>query len=255
MEPSLFTLITASYCTPQTTLRMLKSFVKINGNGPWNILLYENSPENDVETVKLLTEQQIPYIRNPSGLHGYTINRAFQECKTKYVLVVDTDIVFKKPMDNLFEIMKKGFVALGNISGPRGGKNIMARLDPWFCLYDVETIRKHNITYYEKPICKDIKNAAIYDVGSSFLECVSKNNLRVASMQDIGNFFTHYEGMSWRIQKFSNTDPIGDIDIDPEAKHDSVILYNLGEKCKVKYLEETKELDVVDIKPGTFIQL
>jgi len=253
LNPENFTLIACSYNTPILTLTMLKSFAKLHGSGPFKLLLYDNSTNE--ETATLLTEQKIPFIRNPGGLHGPTVTKALRECKTPYALLVDTDIIFKQNMEHILSGFTQhlNIAAVGKASGPRGGKNIAIRLDPWFCLFNTKLINDNKIMYYRQIVSTDKSPWVIYDIGSSFVLDIKEANLKIVSINDIDKFFTHYEGGSWRLNRYSPSGAIGDIDIDATACHDNRVLYDLGKNQAEEYNKENKDLIESVLPAGIFI--
>lgn len=194
-----FTLVSCSYNTPDVTLTMLKSFVSVyNVEKNFPIILMENS--TDERTVSLLNECGVPFIRNVGMRHENAMDIALKLCKTKYALVVDTDVLFYRPLDSYF----KENTIVGEVCGDRGGAKLYPRVHPWFMLVDVEFANRNEISFYdEKRLGIIERNRApgiIYDVGSSFYEDFVKVG-NVIDTKDDRNFmdsFYHYEGMSWR---------------------------------------------------------
>jgi GT2 family glycosyltransferase len=207
------TVISCSYNTPQVTEVMLKSFIKVHGDGPFNFLLAENST-ND-ETKNILDEAGINYIDNPGGTHHSGVQLLLDACKTKYALLVDTDIVFKSNIKSLLTAMEQNDITmLGEVCGSRGGYNLHPRVHPWFCLINVENIKKHNIKFTDMvrvkatgsdgfynniPINQRPNDGTfLYDVGATFYEDIIKANLKVANIPNLNKWFVHYEGSSWQ---------------------------------------------------------
>ena len=86
------TLATCSYNTPEVTITMLKSF--FNYHGQTAVLVCENSTTDD--TTNLLIPLNVPFIRNKGGLHAPSVDLLIENCKTNYMLLVDTDVIFLK---------------------------------------------------------------------------------------------------------------------------------------------------------------
>ena len=207
------TLITCSFNTPEHTKTMLKSFVKVHGPGPFNIIVMENST-ND-ETSKFLSENGIFYISNKGGRHSQSIDELIFTCNTKYALLVDTDIVFKKHIGKLLDVMKKnGGVIMGEICGNRGGYNLKTRMQPWFCLLNTDEIKGHHIRFHDQkrinetgsnyfyesiPINPNQNNSnPFYDVGATFYEDINNAGLKILDARGISSYYSHYEGSSWQ---------------------------------------------------------
>lgn len=207
------TLITCSYNTPIITETMLKSFKQMHSElSNMNILIIENSTNN--ETQLILDSNKISYIKNPGGTHSKSLDNAFRNCKTKYALVVDTDIIFKRNVTTIFKKIKESNVHLCGIAcGDRGGFKLMPRIHPWFMFVDVEEVRNNNIKFHDKirikntrselfygncPINNIISTHPMYDVGCSFYEDIKNANLNICNIPSLENWFVHYEGSSWQ---------------------------------------------------------
>jgi len=239
------TILTCSYNTPDITLTMLKSFVSVHGDGPHKILISENS--NNEDTSKLLDENGVKYIRNPGSAHSQSIDALFKACTTRFALMVDTDIIFTQSINKLADVIKQNNAAiLGSIQYSRGGYLLHNRIDPCFCLIDLDLIKQNEIKFHDQkridesksndfykniPINYAIKNTIpYYDVGSTFYEDILKNKLMVVSAKQIDKYYKHYEGCSWRIgcgNKWLN---------------------DLGHKIWLEYQETIKKYENVCIK-------
>lgn len=240
------TLITCSYNTPEITLTMLKSFVYYHKqfSDHFNILLMENSTNN--KTKELLDENNIPYIRSVGLTHSLGVNEAIKICETKYCLLIDTDIIFKQPIVKLYEKMKlNDFAIIGEYSKDRGGYKLKPRINPWFCMIDVEKINSCNIRFHSQeriestnsvgffgniPINNNRSNEEMYDVGSTFYEDIVKNHLKIAIAKNIRELFVHYEGSSWQI----------------ESGH--IGYMQLGQQVRNSYLKNIETFKEVSIK-------
>lgn len=207
------TLVTCSYNTPEVTIGLLKTFYYHHKNvlSKFNIVLMENSTNDD--TTQLLKENNVPFYRRPGLNHSVGVNEALLNVKTRYALLVDTDIIFHKsivPIYNIFKI--NGYATLGKIMGSRGGYNLVPRVFPWFQLIDMKQINDNGISFHSQeridrtgsngffgniPLQRN-EGRLYYDVGSSFLEDIINKGLTVHNVDLENNLFTHYEGMSWQ---------------------------------------------------------
>ena len=207
------TLITCSFETPKITETMLKSFRFMHKNiDKMHLVLMENS--RDEETRTLLDSHGIDYTINKGGTHSKSMDFAFSLCKTKYALVVDTDIIFKKNVSDIFEMIKRNDIDLCGIEcGDRGGYRLMTRIHPWFMFVNVDKIKEKKIWFHDEerivksqsqafyknvPLNNIRLNTPMYDVGSTFYEDVKNANLKIANTPIIQNWFVHYEGSSWQ---------------------------------------------------------
>lgn len=237
------TLATCSYNTPEVTLTMLRSF--FNHHDSTNVLVCENSSNED--TIKLLEENKVSYIRNKGGLHAPSVDLLIENCKTDYMLLVDTDVIFLKNHEDIFKQFKSAdLTLLGEICGDRGGKRLHKRVHPWHCFINVKNVKENKIKFYdyERQIKRD--GSPIYDVGASFFEDIKKANLKIAHVKLEDIYYTHYEGMSWRTLKYGSKE--GNIDVDPEATHNNEGLYNYGKMVEKLYMEEIPKYKNVTIK-------
>lgn len=245
----LFTLMTCNYNTPKHILTMLRSFVKTNGDGPWNLVLFDNS--TDEISSGLLNENEIFHYRTPGQTHSPTIDKLLLNCKTKYALLVDSDIIFRQKIDKLIDVMEKtGAAILGQTCGDRGGYRLNKRVHPWFCLINVEKVKQHKISWHDQkriddtnsgyfyknvPICPFVGNITpFYDNGATFYEDVCKAGLRIVEAIGIEKYYTHYEGSSWQ----RNSGHSG--------------FENLGNSVYEMFLKEYEFYKDVDIK-GKFV--
>jgi len=206
-------ILVCSYNTPLHVITMLKSFVAIHGEGTFNIIIMENSTNDD--TRKLLDENNIPYIKNPGGTHSKSIDEMILTCNTKYALLVDSDIIFTQKIDKLLDVMQKNNGTLmGEICGDRGGYRLHSRIQPWFCLINVDNIKKSRIRFHDEdrinksgshyfyqavPLNPNVNNPIpFYDVGATFYEDIDKQKLNIIDAKGIIKYYKHFEGSSWQ---------------------------------------------------------
>ncbi len=236
------TLISCSYNTPNITLGMLESF--FTRHLDTYVFIVDNS--TDEATAELLKQHNVPFIRNPKGVHIKSVDILLNHVKTKYALLVDTDIIFLKPHDDIFEKFKEmDLTLMGEICGDRGGKLIHNRVHPWHCFINVENIRNNNIHFYNES--KQFSTSPkIYDVGCTFFSDVRENKLKVADARLHDTYYRHYEGMSWRTKRYGATE--GDIDFDPDATHNNHALYQHGLMIERQYNIEISKYRGTPIK-------
>ena len=195
------TLITCSYNTPLITLTMLKSWMAVH-NKTQRLVLVDNS--TDQLTRGLLHDNKIPYTCSPGNTHGQGVNEALKLCKTKYALLVDTDIIFLKDHTSIFNQFKEmDLTVMGKVEGDRGGKSIYNRVNPWHCFINIEKLKEHNIIFFDEQRMKDsFKTDKIYDIGSTFFEDIKKAGLKIGNVDLENTHYQHLEGMSWYNNKF-----------------------------------------------------
>lgn len=206
-----FSLVSCSYDTPHVTLTMLKSWKEVNGKVSNKIFIVDNS--NNEETSEILKENDIKFKRNNGGAHFNGVQIILNEVTTRYVLLVDTDVIFNKDISPIFEMFKKNnYTIMGEVCGDRGGQSLFPRIHPWFCFIDVEQVRKNRISfinpskiritnsdrfYGNNPI-NPYSPGRKYDVGATFLEDIMQKGLKAYNIKLDPEYYFHYEGMSWR---------------------------------------------------------
>lgn len=235
------TIITCSFNTPFVTENMLKSFQYIH-NKKQKIILIENS--NIIDENQFLSKNNIPFIVIDTKTHIASIDYAIKICKTRYALLIDTDIIFLKNIESLFQkIQNQNFTLIGELSKVVPGKVLKKRICPWFCFINIENVNKNNINFYDDSRLGADKH---YDVGSSFFEDINNKKLNIGIINQNSGYFKHYIGMSWHSQLYNPNLP--DTDIDRGGTHPNIDLYLAGLKTKEIYINETVYLKNVDIK-------
>ena len=239
------TLLTCNYNTDQLILNLLRSVKKTCKELPNVVVMNTSTNQTDV-----LEEYKIPSFNARGFSHGEAVNLAFSKIKTRYVLLVDSDVVFLEDFEKLFTRFKKLDIALmGKVVGDCGGKSLYSRIEPWFCFIDLAKLKQHKIKFFDRDRSKKEGKSRVYDIGSTMYEDVSNANLTVGDVSLEGKYFKHYGGMSWREQKYNPYNV--DTDIDFGGTHPHKVLFDIAQKVKFEYLEETKHLENIDIK-GVF---
>ena len=140
------TLISCSYNTPIVTDNMLKTFTTLHPE--CKVLICDNS--TDSATSDILDNAKIPYLKNAGGLHGPSVDILFERCKTDYALLVDTDVLFLKKHDDIFNQFKaQNITLMGEIVGDRGGKKLHPRVNPWHCFIDLKAVKDNKIKFFD----------------------------------------------------------------------------------------------------------
>lgn len=205
------TLVSCNYNTPEQIQVLLKSWAFHNADVSRKCLIMEHS--NNEETIPFYTDNEIPYVRNRGSVHYRGVEAALQLVNTKYMLLVDSDVVFHKSIKSIIDhhIMNNIHLA-GRVEGDRGGYLLYKRIHPWFCFIDVDFVRRHSIRFadmsrviathsegfYQNVPVTQYDYIRKYDVGATFLEDAMKSGARVFNQNLEDDYFTHYEGMSWR---------------------------------------------------------
>lgn len=237
------TILTCNYDTPDLILNLIRSINKTSTITP-NILVVNTSKSGKC---KELIDNNINHIDYFGATHGEAVNRGFEYITTRYVLLVDSDVLFLKDFGPVFDRFKTdNLSAMGRIVGDAGEKKLHSRIEPWYCFIDLEFIKKHNIKFFDGDRTlkskseNKIYNSPVYDVGSTMLEDIIKFGGFVGDVSLEGKYFKHYGGMSWRIQNYNPNDI--DTDIDFGGTHPHRILYDIGIKIRAEYDSDVEKL-------------
>lgn len=228
------TIVTCDYNTPELTKNLVSS-IRRHCKDVYDIKVVNTGYEN-YKADHQLEGVSVYNLLNSS--HGNGVNYALDKLvKTRYVLLVDTDVLFLKDIAKPFAKFKENDLAImGEVVGNRGGKLLKQRVNPWFCFIDLQKLKEYNISFYDHYRTKEQKTVIAYDIGSTMFEDCVNNKLKVGDYMMEGTYFKHYEGMSWRVQKYNPNN--GDTDIDIGGTHDNIALYEYGLKVREQYLKD-----------------
>jgi hypothetical protein len=234
------TVCTCSYNTPLITMTMIRSWFKRH---PWStpFVIIENSTNED--TADLLKGQGIPFTRNPGGPHSTTVDLALDQVKTRYALLVDTDVVFLRDHSSILQDMINNGAALtGEVCGSRGMLGLYKRVHPWHCFIDMDKIRSKGIHFHCPNRSLRKVNDLIYDVGASMYEDVINAGFTVYDWKGDRDYYYHYEGMSWRSAGYNSKVgvPVGQSIINNNCHADEG-LYKWGLEVAKEYFDDRDE--------------
>jgi len=230
------TIVSCNHDTQYLIDNLLTSIVKTCEDIP-DVLIMYTGDQAPKKLLKPLWNQCFL----PNTSHGDAVNEAFKLVKTRYMLLVDSDVLFLHDFYKPFEKFKEGeFALMGEVVGDRGGKSIYPRVNPWFCFIDLDQLKDNNIQFYDHYRTKILKSEKIYDIGCSMFEDVINAGLTIGDAKMEGKYFKHYEGMSWRVQKYNPDN--GDTDIDVGGTHNNQALYEYGLKVREEYERDVKNL-------------
>jgi len=230
------TIVTCNHNTPELVKNLVKSIRNTCINVPKITVIDTGEIGSGIDMISDVT-----YWMMLNTSHGDAINKSFDLIDTKYILLVDSDVLFLKDFSEPFQKFKDGgFALMGEVVGDRGGKQLYPRVNPWFCFMDLEQLKNHNIQFYDFHRTKQMKSDKTYDIGSTMFEDVINAGLTIADVKMEGKYFKHYEGMSWRVQKYNPVN--GDTDIDIGGTHDNKALYEYGLRVREQYERDVKDL-------------
>jgi hypothetical protein len=237
---SSLSILTCNYDTPDITKNMLSSLNRTSACITDRVYVMDTSPISGKLSHHLSTDVVIEDLPNYS--HGRAVNYALNFIQNDYILLIDSDVIFYKDITPIYQKFKEGdYTLLGNVSGDRGGKSLYPRVDPWFCFINRRHLVENGILFFdEERTLKSRNRDRIYDVGSTMFEDVLNANLKIANFNAENKYFKHYEGMSWRVQKYNPSN--GDTNIDIGGTHDNMALYKYGLRVLEEYNMEILNL-------------
>ncbi len=236
------TLLTCNYNTPELIVNLLRSVKETCSELPKVVVM-----NTSTESSTLLDDNSIPYFNYRGGIHGEAVNLGLKKVKTRYVLLVDSDIIFLQDYKKAFEKFKSSRLTLmGKVVGDCAGKSLYTRVEPWFCFIDLDALKSFKIDFFDRIRSKNSKSESkVYDIGSTMFEDVTDKGLLVGDVDLENKYFKHYGGMSWRAQKYDPSQ--GDTDIDFGGTHPHKGLYDYSQVIKQSYIKETQFLSDVNI--------
>lgn len=193
------TVLTATYNNNILTGMMLKSLYKqldtdikisIIDNG--TKIFADNDMKELFDVIDNTNFKLTPNYNQPSRNHCSSIDYAFKNCiKTKYVLLVDNDILFKPSVKQLLENLPDDFDCVGEVGWDSTPPN---RLFPYFCIINLEKFKQDNLNYFDET--RIIKNSRIcnkYDTGYSFYEDIKTLNWNIIPIK-FKDYIVHLKG-------------------------------------------------------------
>ena len=211
MNSDQFTLITCSYNTPVFTECMLMSFTKYH-EGVNKIIIIENSDPSD-KTRSILDKNNIPYVDGHKVLppapekdgwgwsHHKGLDWAVNNCDTPYCLIVDTDILFKRNIDYLFDFFAHSCTVntgmLGSLQEKGwGGSNklLVQRIHPSFMMLNADYFKEKKLTF-NGSITTDLdEKIESYDVGSYIYRRMQKDGKQIIDIGPCNNIYIGDDG-------------------------------------------------------------
>lgn len=209
MIDNIITLITVNWNQQPALELMLRSYVQYHQyhfNSLLNLVLVDNGSTDGSK--EWLRENEIPFIDLPKNLgHGDGVNIAYQEVKTKYVLLCDSDIEFTDSIYTYLNLMRDKCISVGELISDVifNGCQIKPRISPWFWLFDYQLMTQNGINIWWG-------GDSSYDAGSWYWEQMhtkgyTNYNLTRKSVQEKGigivyDKFNHFGSVSWDLKLF-----------------------------------------------------
>lgn len=187
---------------------LLKSYVKRHFIGSkLKLLLVDNgSKDGSKEWLNLMG---VPFVDfNNNHGHENALNMIYGDIKTKYVMLVDTDVEFLGNVFSYVMEMKDGCISVGELIDKNYMNDIKIkdRISPWFWMFDYEAMREIGVDTFRT------KEDWTYDVGSEYWEKMvsagytNYNLIRKSGNQDNDlvsmqyDKVSHFGKVSWDIE-------------------------------------------------------
>jgi glycosyltransferase involved in cell wall biosynthesis len=149
---------------------LLKSYVQHHWIGnPLKLLLFDNGSEDGSK--EWLMSNDIPFINSNENIgHENAINKIYNQIKTKYVLLVDSDVQFKEYVFDYIDHMDNIIVSAGELIDKNfiNDVKIKDRISPWFTLFNYQRVKEAGIKTFRT------NEDWTYDVGSEFYERITE---------------------------------------------------------------------------------
>lgn len=143
---------------------LLKSYVKHHYTGePLKLMLVDNGSTDGSKD--WLYENGVPFIKGVENIgHENALNVIYNDIKTKYCLLNDTDVEYHASVFDYLNEMKDNCISVGELIDKNyiNDTHIKDRISPWFWLFDISEMHKSDIKYFRDPKVEDWS----YDVGS-----------------------------------------------------------------------------------------
>lgn len=238
------TLITVNWNQRPSLELLLKSYVQHHWIGnPLKIILFDNNSEDGSK--EWLLENGIPFISSHENIgHENAINKIYDRVRTKYVLLVDSDVQFTDYVFDYIDRLDNIIVSAGELIDKNfiNDIKIKDRISPWFTLFNYHRVKDAGINLFRRAACEDWT----YDVGSDFYERITKAGFQNFNIERLpGNQdddlvsmkyekFRHWGKVSWDV--FEHLDRVTEIVKRREAILEEVKLYhNIDLKDKFIY--------------------
>lgn len=205
------TILSANFNTPDLTLHMIKSaFLQIGRTIP--VCIIDNSTiwpmpisSNTLITVIDNTNfKHTPNYGQCSANHCSSIEYAMNTIQTQYILLCDTDVLFKPMIKNILNVPNGSYDVCGEVGWD---KHPGDRLFPYCCIIDNHKKRANGISYFDSnrimvnclgiPYNKDHPPKdnvqAYFDTGASFLQDIQFHNWMINQI-NLSDVIVHKKG-------------------------------------------------------------
>jgi len=158
------TLVTVNWMQQPCMELLLKSYVKHHYTGePLKLMLVDNGSTDNSK--QWLIENEIPFVGLHNNLgHENALNYIYNDIKTKYCLLNDTDVEYRGNMYDYLKEMNGSCISVGELINNNyiHQDKVKDRISPWLWMFDIYEMRKAGVRYFRDPSVEDWS----YDVGS-----------------------------------------------------------------------------------------
>lgn len=113
-------------------------------------------------------------------------------CHTKWIAIVDNDVLFKPEAKRLFSLLDGQYDAIGQI----GHRMIKAdRLFPFFCIVNRNKMMSQKIKYFDPERLNVNGKGKKYETGSSFTEDILQNHWNI-KLIEFNKHIVHGSGVT-----------------------------------------------------------
>lgn len=214
---------------------MLKSYVKYHWYGdPLKLMLWDNGSTDDSK--EWLHTNGIPFFDSKTNIgHENAVCVCYPSITTRYVCLVDSDIIFKDSVNYYLQNFSSQIIAAGDlIRGDQLDAPVKPRLGAWFVLFDILRCRQEGILTF-----RDNEDWS-YDVASQFYENLWTRNLDVHIIPRLpGDIDKDPVGMQYRFH-----DHLGKLSWNVSEHMDREWEIGMRKEYVLKRLEEFKDVDL-----------
>jgi len=216
------TIATVNFMTPRYIDILVKSLHKQNAWWDDDILVYDNGTQktttpgqNDgfyafhVPTLLYTEFETMPVINNPgwrhyaSAKHAKTLQYIIDNTHTKYLLLLDTDVVFTDSFKDVFSVFSRyEYVVGGYIREPQGYNK---RLAPWCSFINIAKMHELGLRYYDENKILYVNGNMVDDTGASIYATCVANDYPIMRIPNDNSFYLHFKGGSYTDVKKVNS--------------------------------------------------
>lgn len=209
------TIMTVNFNTPEFIFTLVSSYKKYNRWCNEKIYVIDNGTVKDIPAGeyadfilenfdKSLYHDLEKYEKTSkektlaSAHHSFTIDWFIKNrVKTDYLLLLDSDIIFKRSFENEFrEFVENDY----GLYGYERTNYLCHCIAPWACFINVKKMKEQNLGYFDINRILYVNDNLTHDTGASLFEDFKKRNVKIKSTAD-NTFYIHLKGGSLNKQK------------------------------------------------------